>query len=234
MVSLDASVSSPLSGSARWMLFEEYQYDQGNAEWMRAQPEVVRSSDWKAYQAPSARYNWQFSSTAGVRYILAWAADGAGHLSRLPYQTLINYIPATDTLARDEARIYRYTLRAGEQLSAQVEAASGDADLYVWSSDPDTPPWLSNMSSGTDEIRFIAPADGTYQIEVHGYTATTYKLTVAVTQDVLDSSAAGGIDPVKPVNDRPLMSLDDMPSIRHVTPTGPPIYRSIYLPVLRQ
>lgn len=233
-VSLQASTSDPVSGSARWMLFVEHQYDQEAGEWAQVQPTSVRSSDWKAYKAPSSHYDWQLSPQAGVKYLQAWAADGGGHLSRLPYQTFINYIPATDSLARDQTRIYRYTLHADEQLTAHVESASGDADLYVWSNDPDAPPWASNLIGVADEVSFVAPADGLYQIEVRGYSAATYRLTVTVTQGTGTAQSVGGINPDKPLPTQPVVPTDSAPNIRQAAPIGPPINRSLYLPMVRR
>jgi hypothetical protein len=135
-VSIQASVSAP-HGGARWMLFVEQQYDLASGEWTRASSAPIRSSDRLSYAGASMRYDWQLSPTAGVKYIQVWAADSAGRLARLPFQTFINYTPASDSLARNEARIYRYTLRAGDRLTAHAESTSGDADLYIWSSDPE-------------------------------------------------------------------------------------------------
>lgn len=229
--SLQASISAP-DNRARWMLFVEHQYDPATGEWMRATPALVRSSDWRPYTTPSSRYDWQLSSTPGVKYLQAWAADGAGRLSRLPYQAFVNYIPASDSLARDEARVYRYALRAGEQLTARVETMSGDADLYVWSSDPDVPPWASNLSSGADEVSFVAPDEGVYQVEVRGSRAATYRLAVTVTQGTVTAQATAGVNADKPLPEAPAVPVDSAPSLRQAAPAGPAIDQAIYLSIV--
>ena len=53
----------------------------------------------------------------------------------------------------------------------------GDADLYVWGLDDQL--WYGNNQAGLEDlVAFNAPITGTYQIEVHGYTAAHYRLTL--------------------------------------------------------
>lgn len=215
------------------MLFVEQQYDPTTGAWVRASAAPIRSSDWLAYAGAATRYDWQLGAAAGVTYLQAWAADGAGRLARLPFQTFINYIPPSDSLAPGGARIYRYTLRAGQQLTAHLDSLSGDADLYIWSNDPDAAPWASNLSGGADEIGLVAPAEGIYQVEVRGYTAATYKLTVTPGARAAQVTA-GGIDPSKTTPAQPIAPVDSAPALRQTPPVGPSVDHKLYLPLVRR
>lgn len=74
-------------------------------------------------------------------------------------------------------------VEAGQCLRVRIEPAYGDPDLYVW------PPgyqmgdhyWYSIGGPGVvDEVQFIAPIDGNYQIEAEGVIETEYNITVEV------------------------------------------------------
>jgi hypothetical protein len=231
-VTFQASTSGP-TGSARWMRFVEYHYNPATKAWAQATSTAQQASGWVA-ATDTGRYELQLNSTAGVKYLQAWAADSAGQPSRLPYQSFINYIPASDKLARNETRIYRYTVRVGERLTARAESSSGDADVFIWSSNPDVPPWASNLSSAADQVSLVAPADGSYQIEVRGHSAASYRLTVTVASGSSAPPAAGGIAPGKPVPSQPTVPVDSAPSIRQATPLGPATEQRIYVPVVRR
>lgn len=234
VVNLDAAAFSATQADARWMLFVEYAYNQELARWEAARPSSVQSSDWSSY-ATAARSTWRLAPGAGVKRLQAWAADGAGRISTFPYQAFINYIPPADTLAQGQVRVFRYSLRVGERLTARVATAAGDADLYVWPQDADALPWASNLGDGPDEVSIEAPVDGIYQVEVHGYVATEYQLTIDIGAGMNTERAArpeGGVDSSKPQPRQPLVPLDSAPNIRQAALAGPPIDRGIYLPII--
>lgn len=228
-VALEAQASMPIDGQVRQMLFTEYTFDSATASWKG----VGGDAAWLPYTATPMHYAWNLNAPAGITYIQGWAADGSGHVSRTPYQTAINYVPQTDEVAAGSTRIYRYTLQAGDQVTVHSDSLTGDADLYVWSRDPDASPWVSNLRSAADEVNFIAPSDGVYQIEVHGATAASYHLTVAITPASLASStSSGGIDAAKAQPDQPMIPVDSVPPVPQTVPIDPVIYRSVFLPAI--
>lgn len=237
-VTLDASASdpSPSSGLAS-LLFVEWEWSQGANLWVPA-----RSSGWLPYATASANTPWLLLPSPGMKYLQAWAADGAGNVSLFPFKAFINYVPAGDSVAQGQTRVYRYTLDAGRRLTARVESGSGDADLFVWAPDHATrPPWVSNLSSGPDEVSFVAPVAGVYQVEVYGYTAASYRVVVDVTP-AADASAmseqaiarTGGVDPNKPQPGQPIVSLASTPGAQLALPAPPsnPRHHYVYLPLV--
>ncbi len=222
----DVSLTVDASGNdIRSVLFMEYAYDQANNRW-----QLVQRSDWLAYGASPATYAWQLRSLPGVVYMQAWAVNAAGMVSHFPYQSFINYVPASDMLAQGDARVYRYTLDAGASLTARLTSLSGDADLYVWAPEEEAAqPRVSDRRSGVDEVSLIAPIGGVYQVEVYGYTTATYTLTV--TQDpALNArglTQAAVVAGDKPLRDQPLISLEDAPTFAQ-----PNAQRRMYLPLV--
>jgi hypothetical protein len=94
------------------------------------------------------------------------------------------------------------------------------------------PPWVSNLREAPDVITVAAPVDGVYQIEVTGYTAATYNLTVERTpavQVVSPVDAISRLDPDKAVRTAPLVLIDSEPAFAQPTPANP---RQLFLPVI--
>lgn len=216
-IALEARSTGLGDNAPRWMLFVEYGYDAQTGGWAPVQPTLVRTTDWKPYAGGATRYPWQLRTAGGVAYIQAWAANAAGQISAFPFQAFINHLPSSDSLTEGQARIYRYTLRAGDQITVHLDSLQGDADLYLWPPDSDVSgPIVSNLRGAADEINILAPMDGLYQIEVRGYSATTYRLTIetsANSNPALQTLATGGVDATKPQPTQPAVPVDNAPSL---------------------
>lgn len=168
LLTLDAS-DSPGGSGLKSAHFVEFTFDSATRQWL-----PVQSSLWLSATATLTR---PVLPVAGVHYLHAWAADAAGNVSPAPGVTLVNYFPAYDTLVLDQVRIYRYKLAAGETLSVTVMPTSGDPDLYIWPPGGGTS-WVSTNAIGEDHVTLVAPTSGTYQIEVHAYTAAVYSISM--------------------------------------------------------
>jgi hypothetical protein len=174
----------------------------------------VQLSGWLPYGTSRLDYPWQLIPSAGVHYLQAWAADEAGNISLFPYKGFISYNAASDSIAQGQSRIYRYTITAGQQVTVDVTPLSGDPDLYVWAPDHATrPPWVSNASSGAEQVSFVAPVSGVYQIEVYGFTAAQYQIAVDVTAqlDVAGKETLTNPNAAKPDPSQPVVPVGSVP-----------------------
>lgn len=191
-VSLTVRARDPEPGTGvESVLFVEFIYNNDIGEWY-----PVHVSEWLPYREAPLTYPWTLSIEAGIRYMQAWARDGAGNISLYPGVDGINYVVATEFLDQGETQVYRLELAAGQQFTARVEPVMGDPDLYVWPPDygRGRPPWISNLRNGSDRITFIAPITGVYQIEVFGYTASEYRIyfeTGILIEDAFNRNTAG-------------------------------------------
>jgi hypothetical protein len=73
-----------------------------------------------------------------------------------------------------------------------------------------------------------------YQVEVYGYTAATYRLTVEITSAAANAQRtqiAGGIDPTKPQPSEPVVPVDSEPGTQLALPPAISI-QYIYLPIV--
>jgi len=231
LVKLDTTASDPApsSGVAK-LLFVEYEYSQAANQWV-----PVRASNWLDYAATRTNYDWQMLPATGMKYLQAWAADGAGNVALFPFKAYINHVPATYRVNQNQGQIYRYTLTAGQQLTARVESLSGDPDLYLWAPDHTTrPPWVSNLRTGVDDVSIVAPVAGVYQIEIYGFSAAEYRLLVNVTAEVGAAQIAGGQDPTKSVPSQPLLPISNEPGAQLGLPAPGQVQSKIYLPLIRR
>lgn len=223
VVLLDTTGSDPEPGSGvNKLIFIEYEFSQGANDWVR-----INESGWMDYDANKSDYPWALMPIAGMKYLQAWVQDRSGNVSLFPYGATINYEPPTDTVLRDQGRVYRYQLTQGQQMIARVEPVTGDPDLYVWAPDHETrPPWVSNKDEGVDEVTVMAEVSGTYQVEVYGFTRAEYRLRVTIT------GASGAAD--KPVRDRPLIPVNSEPGKEVAIPTAGQVTREIFLPLFER
>ncbi len=95
---------------------------------------------------------------------------------------------------------------------------SGDADLYVWSSQAGSSKWVSNRADGNEQV--IIPADavvaGTYQVEVHGLSTAEYRLQVNADPAMVTLLQAAAevsefTDATKEQPEEPVVPVDSLP-----------------------
>ncbi len=195
------------------LFYVEYEYSEAAALWLP----VNRTSDWLPYDQARTNYQWEMRDTPGMKYMQAWAKDGNGNMSIYPIQRKINYAPAADKVARDQARVYRYDVKTGQTVSASVEPQSGDPDLYIWPPNPDNPPYVSNLDGmEKEEYSFQAKETGSYQVEVYGYQTSEYRLVVQVTNTTSTTLAAltpgNRLSENKDARSQPSVPVDSVPS----------------------
>ncbi len=226
-VRLGATASDPLPGSGVAELrYVEFEFNQGAKLWV-----PVWASDWLiSNTVNSTFYGHQLTPVSGIHYIQAWARDGAKNVSHYPYQKGIEYLPPMESITRDQTRIYRRDLAAGESLAVTVKPESGDPDLYIWPPDfsHGRPPWVSNLTSNAEEYLCItAPVSGTYQVEVYGYNSARYEIAFTA---CTNRARQGGQDSSKTKRTVPAVDPNSLPPL-DVTPT-PMVNNMVYLPVV--
>ncbi|MBX3054376.1 MAG: tandem-95 repeat protein [Caldilineaceae bacterium] len=218
---IEVQVQAKDGGSGvRAIFLVEYEYNQGAGRWT-----PVQWSGWMDYISHPTIYPWKLLPSPGARYIYAWAADNAGNISAQPAIGLINYAhPFDDKLEAGETRLYRYALQVSEQMLAFVIPGQGDPDLYIWPPDYQSRgPWVTNLPDAVDETGFVAPVAGVYQMEVTGFTPSTYRTVVEVRAGGPRSTPApnSNLDPSKPVRSEPFVPVTLSPNTKYALPLGP-------------
>lgn len=174
ILTLDAQ-DNPGGTGVQSMYIIEMEFNYASRQWLPA-----RESGWVAY---TTSYPWTLLPGSGVKYIQVWFADGALNISDLPGKDMICYIPAGDSIGQGEWRLYRQEINQGTIVTITLDVVSGDADLYVWNPGSLGPPDYYSINSGPaqDQVIFTAPENGVYQIQVYGFEASVYNLTIETT-----------------------------------------------------
>ncbi|WP_129671862.1 VWA domain-containing protein [Candidatus Chloroploca sp. Khr17] len=235
-IAVEATDPSPNPSGVRSIHVIEYVYNVGAGQWV-----PVVQSGWMPYSATPSDVNWTMLPVSGMHYLQVRALDEAGNISIGRSQQLVNYEPTAEEIGRRQTHTYRYTAEAGQQLTANLEVLSGDADLYVWSSRADQSARVSNLDGGANE-QVIIPASeivpGVYQVEVYGFTAARYRLSVVIeapTTAALQATTAGGLSATKSEPLEPIVPVNSLPDERAGLTPGPTLTAAthrVYLPLL--
>ena len=210
------------SGLAR-VLYLEYVFDRNVGDWV---PAV--NSGWLPYQPDTTNFQWLLLPAPGAHYLQVWVADRAGNISA-PATRLINFIPPTSSIAHDEGQVYRLPLNAGDIIQIDLTSLSGDANLFVWGPGGNL---VAAASSALpiEQATFVAPTDGTYQLDIYGREAATYWLEIT-SLNVLTPAGIEAVEGHLKGTDRPLLVPGNDPSTDVGIPT-PPV--DVFLPVIIQ
>ncbi len=203
------------SGVASMYLVER-EFNASARQWV-----VVQSTDWIPFRSP---YLMTLTARGGVRYIQAWVADGAGNVSEMVYKVRIDYLPPSTSIRAGQVQIYRRMVTAGQSVQVSLETLSGDADLYVWQPDG-ARSWSSNREGlAGDEVTFVAPVSGDYQIEVFGYRESQYRLSIdigAATTEAASDAKHPYISTAKPQRTQPIVAPSNEPAGNRAVPVAP-------------
>jgi hypothetical protein len=217
VITLEATAVDSGGNGLASILYGELLWNSTAQRWI-----VEQWSDWMAYGASHA---WTVSAAPGLRYIQAFAADHAGNISPTSAKAMINFMLPQDSLLAGETRIYRRWVEAGQCLSVTVSPQQGDADLYVWPPDysQDQTYWYSlNGGSAVDAVQLPAPVTGNYQVEVEGFTDTTFALDMRVGASCESAPTSGMSTSGKTPREYPVVGSADEPPGQSVAPPPPP------------
>jgi hypothetical protein len=227
--------SDPFPGSGlHTVLYQEFEFSQAANQWVPGY-----NSGWLDYGTSHTGYSWDLLPSPGIKYLHAWVADRSGNIGNFPYRATINYVPPTDRIGRHLARSYRYTVKAGTAMAVTVVPIHGDPDLYIWPPNSNASPYVSNLANAAvDALTFTAETDGEYQIEVYGYSAAEYRLTIEVNSNSARSGAQNvdSTNPAKEILEAPVLSRNSAPFGQQALPAVPlpaelPT-ENLYLPVV--
>ena len=198
--------------------------------------EVANSGGWQPYQQPSTSFSWTLGEQPGVHYLQLFVADRAGNVVREPGVVFVNYRPAQVPIALDGLHIYRVAPAAGSSATVRMDVRGGNPDLYVFG------PGVSFTPEGDgliEQMNFLAQG-GVYQIEVAGFQAGSYSLslTASVNPNSTPPSDATiqrrpriSVTAITPAE--PAQNSGALPSAP-VDPDAAALFEALYLPLLRR
>jgi hypothetical protein len=196
----------------------------------------VNGSGWKQVSQPGSKsitevMTWTLHTQGGIRYVQIWSSDKEGNVSRYPYQQQVSFMNSCERVARDGARTYMQKLKAGDKLFVELASCDGDPDLYIWPPDwNDRGAYVSNQKGNTLETTpdggYVAQVDGTYAIEVYGYSNARFSISIDVDpangqpRDLTMKDFSANVSPDKPA--RRNVRANDPTGEARLAPSLPP------------
>jgi hypothetical protein len=172
--------------------------------------------------------NVQLPDTVGVAYSFVWVKDKAGNISKEPGFDFINIIPAGDrSISRNDRRIFRIRLTAGQSLSLTVTPSSGDVDTTVFQGiiNPVRCDITAIRNGTTPETVTVPSASCTgteFQIEVRAVVNSRFSITTASARAGLSVPQASGSAPAA-ASDDPAPTVAGPPALQTAIESSSPV-----------
>jgi hypothetical protein len=203
--------AAPTTGVSSFCLVR-YTFNQAERRWVEEAcnsftPLPTANSDGSFTVATTLR------ARAGTAYVFVWVKDAAGNISRTPGFDAISFVPGPTTdieLERNDVRLFRITLAAGQSVSMTFTPTAGDVDISVF----------QGINSGASRIQvsaqngltpesvsFTAPAgqSTTFQVEVRAVVNSVF--SIGVSQSLAAASQLDkGIAPGKEISATPMVA----------------------------
>ena len=221
------------SGVAKYCIVR-YTYDVVNRRWIESACSFAVLPAPEAGTTDTFIVSTQLQAREGVAYAFVWIKDKAGNISRRPGFDVISFIPSSVIqINRNDVRIFRIPLTAGQSLKLDFAIQSGDVDVSVFDDfkDPNATRIAVSANNGTAPESVTLTGPGDFQVEVDAIVNSRF--TVATTTAVEAVAASSASPSVIAVG-------DDTPII-----AGPPAARAaiededtgdgttqIYLPIV--
>ena len=109
-----------------------------------------------------------------VLHVWAWSTGG---VTVYPSIVQFNYIPPTTALATGEQHDFLFNVQAGDTLNIDLNALSGDANMFMWMPTNFGVPTWQATAIGNDGLTFNAPVTGEYLLSVYGQSGGNYTLS---------------------------------------------------------
>ncbi len=142
----------------------------------------------------------------GTAYAFVWVRDKAGNISQVPGFDVISFIPAGEiNLNRNDVRVFRITLAAGQSLNFTTTQVFGDVDVSVFQGISNPVRCAVSAQNGTTAEAVTVPGGactGTvFQIEVRA--VVNSRFTIGVVQNLTANIvvAPTAVGPEKDVSD---------------------------------
>ena len=154
-----------------------YQYVAGSAPNTQV-PEIVKSQSFSGVSL-SQSLNVSLSGLNPgpvVLHIWAWSTGG---VTIHPSIVRFNYIPPNTTLNASEEHYFLFNANAGDTLEFDLNALSGDPNMFLWMPSNFGKPTWSATAVGSDDFNsnLKMPVRGKYVLSVYGQSRGRYTLT---------------------------------------------------------
>ncbi|HWQ13398.1 MAG TPA: YncE family protein [Roseiflexaceae bacterium] len=135
----------------------------------------------------------------GAVYAFVWVRDAAGNVSRRPGFDFISFVPPPDVginVRRNEVRVFRIRLDAGQALSMTFDPLFGDVDVAVFDRNGTRLQVSANNGDAAETVALAAAANDTvFHVEVRA--VVNSRFTIGTSKSAAEAAAAEGAVPDK-------------------------------------
>ncbi|MGB0385326.1 MAG: SBBP repeat-containing protein [Ardenticatenaceae bacterium] len=152
-----------------------YQYVAGSAPNTQV-PTMINSQTFSSVSLPQALNVSLSGLTPGpvVLHVWGWSTSD---VTIYPSVVNFNYIPPNTALPAGQQHHFLFNANAGDTLEFDLNALTGDPNMFLWMPTNFGAPTWSATAVGSDIINVNAPVMGEYLLSVYGQSSGTYTLT---------------------------------------------------------
>jgi len=212
-----------------------YYYDIITRRWVEA------TCTFQKVPAPSAANTFVVDATlpnrAGTAYAFVWVKDAAGNISRTPGFDTISFVPATAiSINRNDVRIFRIPLAAGQNIKLTVTPTSGDVDVSVFDdfTNPNANRIAVSANNGLTPEVVTLTGPGRFQVQVRAVVNSVFTASVAPAADA--ATAASATSATSTTADETPLIVAGPPAIQTAIEDdqGGSTTQSVYLPLVNK
>jgi len=179
---------------------------------------VEQECDFKALPAPDGSGNFsvptQLPNRVGVNYVFVWVKDKAGNISKTPGFDFINFIPSDSrSIDRNDRRIFRLRLNAGQSATFTITPSLGDVDVLVFK-DGSFVSASANSGTQVETVTVTSTVNDTlFQIEVRAVVNSKFSVTAATALAGLLQTTTANVGPAAVLGDT-TVTVDGPPALQ--------------------
>jgi hypothetical protein len=202
---------------------------------------VEATCTFQKVPAPSAANTFVVDATlpnrAGTAYAFVWVKDAAGNISRTPGFDTISFVPATAiSINRNDVRIFRIPLAAGQNIKLTVTPTSGDVDVSVFDdfTNPNANRIAVSANNGLTPEVVTLTGPGRFQVQVRAVVNSVFTASVAPAADA--ATAASATSATSTTADETPLIVAGPPAIQTAIEDdqGGSTTQSVYLPLVNK
>jgi YVTN family beta-propeller protein len=199
-----------------------YYYNNVQRRW------VEQECDFKPLPARDGSGNFavqsQLTDRVGVNYVFVWVKDKAGNISKTPGFDFINFIPPGErSIDRNDRRIFRVRLNAGQSATFTITPSRGDVDVLVFK-DGSFQSASANSGTQAETVTVSSTANDTiFQIEVRAVVNSRFSVTSTAALAGLLQPAAASSAPAAVLGDTTI-TVNGPPSLQTAIGDARPIH----------
>ncbi|MFN8490682.1 MAG: hypothetical protein U0350_24035 [Caldilineaceae bacterium] len=174
---------------------------------------------------------------AGTAYAFVWVKDAAGNISHTPGFDTISFVPATPIdIKRNDVRIFRISLAAGQNIKLTLTPSAGDVDVSVFDdfTNPNANRIAVSANNGTTPEEVTLTGPGKFQVQVHAVVNSIFTVAAVPVAEAATTTSPTSVASIT-ADETPLI-IAGPPALQAAIDDdqGGSTSQSVYLPIVNK